>query len=149
MSGKYRHQGKFTGVYYCLCILPSFLDSFKYSGVRPACVCSWAGIPECYVVLFAIMCISDIVLMSFWQEIRFDLGIFSKSINDECIISEFLHCLSMEMSCTFLPVALFSHLPVFFWVMSAFPYTYPWCFKCPSSDRDFTKGVGVTKSLYT
>lgn len=76
------------------------------------------------MLLFVIMYTSDIVFLSYSQDIRLDLGIFAMSINDDQIIRDFLHFLIMEVCCIFVPVNLCSHLSLFGFI-SAFPYVYP------------------------
>ena len=135
---------------YWIVLLSFFLGSgiFQVQRYVSTGVCSWAGISECLCFFLVIICISDILFLSFWQDTRFDFGSSSMSINDEWIIREFLHFLIMEV-CAFMPVILLSHLPISVWVVSAFLYVSPWFFMCPSSDRDFIKGMRTAKLFHT
>ena len=124
------------------------LGSFKYRGMcPPVSALGQASLNVCCFFL-VIICISDI-LFCLWQDTRLDFGIFSMSVNDEWIIRAFLHFLIMEVLCAFMPVILLSHLPISFWVVSAFSYVYPWFFMCPSLARDFIKGMRIAKLSHT
>lgn len=81
-----------------LLLLSFFLGSglFQLQRYVSTGLCSWAGISECFV-LFSCDNMFLWYFVSFWQDTRFDFGIFSMSINDEWIIREFLHFLIMEV----------------------------------------------------